>query len=1120
MALTSPGVQVTVIDESFYTPAEPGTVPLIIVASETNKSNGAGTGTAPGTLAENAGNTYLITSQKDLVDTFGDPIFKTDSNNNPIHGGEQNEYGLQAAYSLLGVSNRAYVVRADVDLNELTAAADAPGARPPNGSYWLDTQNTKWGIFQWNSDPVTATGSGQRFTNKVPIVITDTSKVVDYAGSDYTPKGSVGAVGNYAVVAVTTTLTVWYKNLSGIWVQVGAPEWFSSWPTVQGTKSPSSSTGTLTLQAADIGTVTISVTGATIAAIAAAINANTTLSNNGVTAAAVNSKLEIYSDGTIGATSQAASSDVGVITIGGTLTAATAAASTIGVASGDYMLPKLTTQAHTLVPTYKRSDNSTTVLGRPTGSVWIKTTEPNLGARIRVKRYNSTTAAWEDQTTNLFETNAAAINGLDPTGGGANLATGALFARYNVEEDEGDNYSSLATYKIYRRNATGATAITSAAVTASSFPAGAYTFEMAESLTGEDTYSAKFTVSFTGAASVNDADTFADAVNAAGMTNVSASVDAQNRVTITHATGGDIKINEGPSAPFNNIFAITGAAKTTNLYAAGTGDLAFDYVATLWKELSFEASDDAPLALAADNQLWYSSVIDEIDILVHDGSDFVGYRTATSPFFAAAAGNKTDPEGPIVSATEPTQQSDETDLKNGDLWIDTSDLENFPTIYKYNGDLLRFELVDKSDQSTEDGILFADARYNTAGANSDEPGTIKDLLDSSYVDPDSPDPALYPKGMLLWNLRRSGFNVKKFQRNYIDLTGDNDRNSENSGESMELYYPHRWVTESANQADGSGTFGRKSQRAVVVQAMQSLVNSNQQIRDTDGRVFNLLACPGYPELIGELVTLNYDRGLTAFVVGDSPARLNASATTLNAWGTNSAGAVQDDDNGLVSFDEFLAVYYPYGFTSDNAGNNIVVPPSHMMLRTIALNDQVAFPWFAPAGTRRGGITNATAVGYIDSEGEFETVALNEGQRDTMAGIKTNPIAFLSGSGLVAFGQYTRARNASALDRINVARLVVYLRRQLNQLAKPYLFEPNDKITRDEIKNACESLMLELVGQRALFDFLVVCDESNNTPSRIDRNELYVDIAIEPVKAVEFIYIPLRIKNTGEIAGLG
>ena len=121
-----------------------------------------------------------------------------------------------------------------------------------------------------------------------------------------------------------------------------------------------------------------------------------------------------------------------------------------------------------------------------------------------------------------------------------------------------------------------------------------------------------------------------------------------------------------------------------------------------------------------------------------------------------------------------------------------------------------------------------------------------------------------------------------------------------------------------------------------------------------------------------------------------------------------------------------------------------------------------------------------------------------------------------GVGLVAFGQKTRARNASSLDRINVARLVVYLRSQLAKLARPYIFEPNDQITRDEIKSAAESLLIELVGLRAIYDFVVVCDESNNTPARIDRNELYLDIAIEPTKAVEFIYIPLRLKNTGEI----
>ena len=145
--------------------------------------------------------------------------------------------------------------------------------------------------------------------------------------------------------------------------------------------------------------------------------------------------------------------------------------------------------------------------------------------------------------------------------------------------------------------------------------------------------------------------------------------------------------------------------------------------------------------------------------------------------------------------------------------------------------------------------------------------------------------------------------------------------------------------------------------------------------------------------------------------------------------------------------------------------------------------------------------------------------MNTGQRDTLYSNKINPITFLTGAGLVNYGQKTRAKNASALDRINVARLVVYLRGQLDKLAKPYIFEPNDKITRDEIKAQADSLLLELVGQRALYDFLVVCDESNNTPTRIDRNELYLDIAIEPVKAVEFIYIPLRLKNTGEIASL-
>ena len=1115
MALSSPGVQVSVIDESFYTPSEPGTVPLIVVATAANKQNGAGTGTATGTLASNADTLYLMTSQRDLSDTFGDAIFKTDASNNPIHGGEQNEYGLQAAYSYLGVSNRAFVLRANVDLSQLDATATAPSADPANGTWWLDTSNSKWGIFEWNSDAATVGGNGQKFINKVPLVITDTTKVVDFAGQDYTPKGSVGAVGAYAVVAVTTTLATYYKNRSGIWVEVGSPEWALSWPTIAGTTSPTTVTGTIifTVDGETLSTITLS--GATLTAVAAAINVGT-YNNAGVYAAVVNSKLEIYSNNALSDDSQDS-------TIANTIAISGTALTTLGITAADYLVPRLSIQPHTSVPTYKRTDNATSAVGRPTGSVWIKTTTPNLGANLVTKRYNSTTDAWETVAAPLYANGAAALAALDSTGGGANLAVGALYSKFNIEEDYGlDLTPRLATFKLFRKNAVGATTITSAAVTASTFAAGNYTFVVAESLVGDDAYSSDVTVAFTANANIDDADDFANAVNAAGLINVTASVDSSNRIVITHATGGDILIGEGTGTPFNNIFATSGLNATANLYDAATGDTAHDYIATQWKALSFEASPTEVTALATDQQLWYNSIVDEVDVLINDGTNWVGYRTATSPFFAASAGLKTDPAGPIVSASEPEEQSDGTALVNGDLWIDTSDIDNYPVIYKFNSALPvnnQWVLIDKTDQSSEDGVLFADARYNTAGANSDEPALIADLLDSNYVDPDCPQPALYPKGMLLWNLRRSGFNVKKFVRNYINTAAYNTLVGAAPGEYMSAYYPHRWVSEAANQVDGSGTFGRKAQRAVVIQGLQAVVNGNQTVRDSDGRVFNLIACPGYPELIGELITLNYDRGLTAFVVADTPARLNSSATSLLAWGNNDGGAAQDDDLGAVSFDEYAAMYYPWGFSSDNFGNNIVVPPSHMMLRTISLNDQVAYPWFAPAGTRRGGITNATSVGYITGEGEFETVALNEGQRDTLASIKVNPLTFLSGAGLVAFGQYTRARNASALDRINVARLIVYLRRQLNVLAKPYLFEPNDRGTRAEIKNAVESLMLELVGQRALYDFLVVCDESNNTPARIDRNELYVDIAIEPVKAVEFIYIPLRIKNTGEISGL-
>ena len=1115
MALTSPGVQVSVIDESFYTPAEPGTRPLFIVASAANKTNASSTGTAQGTLAANAGRVYTVTSQRELADLFGDPTFRVDTNNNPIHAGELNEYGLQAAYSFLGVANSALVVRADIDLNGLTAQAEAPGGEPQDGTFWLDTTSSAWGIFQWNGQAVTTAG-GQSFAVKAPLIVLDSTQLeADTVGGK--PKTSVGAIGDYAVsVGLDSTgstpddrdshiVGFYYKNKSNEWVKLGSPEWVASWATVQTNNySTSWSAGayTLTLNGSPVPGMT-SATSLTTTA-----NAINLASIGTITAAVVNNKLEIYTEGNS-------------ILLGGTLATGLAA---LGISNTTYYAPKLTIAPHTTVPAYKSKDANP----RPTGSIWIKTTEPNQGARWRLKKYNGDTQLWESLEAPIYSSSEAALAGLDKTGGGANLALNSAYVQSNFNEEA----NPVAEFRVMRRFRAGATVVKSKAITGIS--ANTWSFQLSESIAGSSTRVTKL-ITLTTSNNAGDADVVAAAVNAAGFTNVVASVDSSNRVVITHNTGGDMRFADlGDSTNF--VGTQLGLNDNANVYNAPADDATFAYVASNWIPLtitpdtatvvqqSYYISADNPETLVADGTLWYSSVVDQVDIMIHNGNTWVGYLN----YDHGDGAGQTDPAGPLVSASEPTTQSTGDPLAEGDLWIDTSDIDNYPVINKYDNTNKKWVVLDTSDQTTENGVLFADARYNTTGANSGTAGNIEALLSSNYLDTDAPDPALYPKGMLLFNLRRSGFNVKKFVKSYIDPEADNQRfdntnsplgGSWASGQSQASYYPHRWVTESGNQANGSGSFGRKAQRKVIVQSLQAVVNSNQEIRDTERNTFNLLACPGYPELIGELISLNYDRGLTAFVVGDTPARLTPDATTINNWGTNVALALQDDDTGLVSFDEYLGVFYPWGFTSDNAGRDIAVPPSHMILRMIALSDQVSYPWFAPAGTRRGGITNATAVGYVDDEGEFQSVALNEGQRDTLYNVKVNPITFFVGSGLVNFGQKTRARNASALDRINVARLVIYLRSQLNKLAKPYIFEPNDKITRDEIKQQVESLLLELVGQRALYDFLVVCDESNNTPNRIDRNELYVDIAIEPVKAVEFIYIPVRLKNTGEIAGL-
>jgi phage tail sheath protein FI len=164
------------------------------------------------------------------------------------------------------------------------------------------------------------------------------------------------------------------------------------------------------------------------------------------------------------------------------------------------------------------------------------------------------------------------------------------------------------------------------------------------------------------------------------------------------------------------------------------------------------------------------------------------------------------------------------------------------------------------------------------------------------------------------------------------------------------------------------------------------------------------------------------------------------------------------------------------------------------------------------------VTNATSVGWLNAQGEYVPTILNNGQRDVLYTYRINPIAYIPNRGLVVFGQKTLSPVSTALDRINVARLVNYIVYQLDLILKPFLFEQNVTSTRNSVQSTCARLFSSLVQLNGLYDFAVVCDKSNNTPDRIDRNELWVDCAIQPTKTVEFIYVPVRILNTQATIG--
>jgi hypothetical protein len=1121
MALVSPGLQITVTDESQYLPTALGTVPFVLIAtSEDKRINGV---TAPGTTKANAGKVYGISSQRELATTFGYPRFRQSSAGTPLHGNELNEYGLMAAYSALGLGNRVWVIRADVNLDDLIGTSIRPTGRVANGTVWFDTSTTSFGLFEYNR-------ADNTFTKVAPTLITTST---DCVPGTTTPKSSIGSIGTYAITVFDNNNYVYYKDSNNTWQQVGSTGWANSYPVVTGTTStvnlPAGSefllNGTIVTLANNITSIAdlvtainaAAITGITASAVSGrlAISATSSAANGpttGVCAVSastvsttpvaagnfvVGRSYKITTAGTTNFTSIGALSNaVGTVFVASGVGTGTGDATpeveddltTIGIANAVYGRAALTHGSFAQVPTWSLFDPVT----RPSGSIWIKTSSQGAGVNFTVKTYDSALNVWSTRAMPVYASGFDALFGLDPAAGGSNIRANSSFVKYNT------NNNGIASYTIYKLGAAGVTkVIGSTAPSGSAFVVG-NSFSIVASVPGSATpVSATCTLAGTGPSD------FVAAILAANVPNVAAQVETNGAISISHRAGGIINLTNLTGTPIATAGFIAGTTNgVVSNIVPGTVNL------TNWRTEVYTFSNNEPYTNPTNGRLWYYNDPTSIDIMVCDSTGWKGYKNLSRDPRGFNL-SLTDPNGVIVTPTEPTTQTGSlgAPLVAGDLWLDSGDLENYPRLYRYNS-TNRWELIDNTDSTSQNGIVFADARWDGSGTTDPVTGdlpSIRTLLSSDYVDLDAPDYRLYPRGTLLFNTRRSGYTVKRFVQNYFNTQ------SFNVSVGGLPVQTSTWVSDLGLDSRGVPFFGHFAQRDFVVQAMKAAVDGNLDVRE-EGYNFNLLAAPGYPELVSNLVSLNNDRANTGFIIADTPMTLASTITDISAYA-----------NSLTSSDPYVGLFYPAALSTDLTGNEIAVPASHMMLRTFLHSDNVSYQWFAPAGTRRGLIDNATAIGYLEPDsGLFVRTGVNQQLRDRLYELRINPITLLSGTGIVAYGQKTRAPSVggggSSMDRINVARLVNYLRVVLRGVANGFLFEPNDKITRDQVKQLVESVLNDLIAKRGLYDYLVVCDTSNNTPDRIARNELYIDVAIEPMKDVEFIYIPIRLKNPGTISG--
>lgn len=294
---------------------------------------------------------------------------------------------------------------------------------------------------------------------------------------------------------------------------------------------------------------------------------------------------------------------------------------------------------------------------------------------------------------------------------------------------------------------------------------------------------------------------------------------------------------------------------------------------------------------------------------------------------------------------------------------------------------------------------------------------------------------------------------------------------------------------------GNSLFQANSATAPQGVPVANYATASNILSNKDEYDYELLITPGLQHADHATAQTNYvtnaeERGDHFYIMDLTPygATINTPVTEAQEMDTNYAGA-----------------YWPWvQVLSAETGRNVWVPASTIMAGVYAFNDNVSAEWFAPAGLNRGGLG-----GVIQAERKLSPI-----NRDNLYAGKVNPIATFPNVGVTAFGQKTLQQKASALDRINVRRLLIALKRYIGNVSKTLVFEQNTTVTRNRFLSQVTPYLESVQQRQGLYAFRVVMDDTNNTPDVIDRNQLVGQIYLQPTRTAEFILLDFNILPTG------